>query len=93
MIALLFSRVGLVFMGLVAGIALLTGTLLYGVSLGQQREREAMLRASIEAYDNRQGIDHEVDSTDRVSLCVELGGLRHECIEQLRRVDATTPTE
>lgn len=79
MIALLFSRVGLVFMGLVAGIALLTGTLLYGVSIGEQRGRAAALERSVDILRERGQTDDEIRSLDDIALCERLGGLPDEC--------------
>lgn len=74
MMALLFSRVGFIFMGLVAGIGLLTGAVLYGVSIGRQQEREAMLERSVDILRERAKTDEEVRSLDDAGLCRALGG-------------------
>lgn len=77
-----------------AGLALASAVGIYwlGYSGGKQDGREEMLAASIEAYENRQEIDDEVGTADRASICVELGGLRHECLK-LRGLDEAAPAE
>lgn len=61
-----------------------------GYVKGKVSGRVAALADTVEAYQKREGIDHEISGWDRVRLCVELGGLRDEC-EQLRGLEAGEP--
>lgn len=61
-----------------------------GVYYGKSWGRVEQLQDTIDAYQAREGIDHEISGWDRVRLCVELGGLRDEC-EQLRRLEGSEP--
>lgn len=53
---------------------------------GAQSERVARLQADVDAYQKREGIDHEVDGMERYRVCIDLGGLPDDC-EQLRRME------
>jgi type II secretory pathway pseudopilin PulG len=66
-----------------------SGAYLLGKRDGRAQAALQAAQASIEAYETRKGIDHEVSGFDGYALCVDLGGLPDEC-EQLRRLDATT---
>lgn len=54
---------------------------------GRTDGRAAMMKDTIRAYAQREGIDNEIADDDYVALCVRLGGLPDEC-EQLRGVEA-----
>lgn len=92
MLALLFSRTGVALAGVVAALGLLTASHWYAYSAGKQSVRIEQLKADVTAYQEREGIDHEVDAADRFAICVELGGLQSDC-EQLRRVEEASEGE
>jgi hypothetical protein len=66
---------------------------LLGKHQGRQEAAAAALEASLKAIQKREDIDHEVDRADLIDICVELGGVRDDCREQLRGVDASADTE
>lgn len=66
---------------------------LYAKSHGRQQAAVAALQASIQAIRTREDIDHEVDRADLIDICVELGGVRDDCTDQLRGVDATAEAQ
>jgi hypothetical protein len=66
---------------------------LYGKHQGRQEAAVAALEASIKAIQKREDIDHEVDRADLIDICVELGGVRDDCRDQLRGVGAPAETE
>lgn len=70
------------------GVALII--LFMGVAFGYMKGRESVkinqLKDSVEAYKTRNEINDEVNNLDDFALCLELGGLHHEC-DQLRRLD------
>ena len=74
MMALLFSRVGFIFMGLVAGIAVIIGAYAFGHSSGIQQGREAALERSVDILRERAKTDDEINDMDARSLCIALGG-------------------
>lgn len=59
---------------------------------GRQLERQAVIQRSIEAYQKRERIDHDVSGLDAARLCRELGGLPERC-QQLRRLEEATEAE
>lgn len=69
-----------------------TAAYVVGRGHGYEKGRVEQMRDSIEAYRQRQEIDHAVDGMDDYGVCVELGGLPDEC-EQLRGVDASAGGE
>ena len=66
---------------------------LYGKSHGRQEAAVAALESTLKAISTREDIDHEVDRADLIDICVELGGVRGECTDQLRGVDPAAETE
>lgn len=74
MISLLFSRVGLIFMGLVAGSAVIIGAYALGHSSGVQKGREAALERSVDILRQRNQTDEEIGRMDERELCHSLGG-------------------
>ncbi|WP_412033110.1 hypothetical protein ACLIR7_05815 [Nitratireductor aquimarinus] len=50
------------------------------------------LQADVDAYQKREGIDHEVDGMERYRVCIDLGGLPDDC-EQLRRMEEAASAE
>lgn len=76
-------------LGAFLGVSTIAGTLyLKGRSDGRQAERVAFLKAAVQAYTKREGIDHEVDAMDRYRICLDLGGLPGQCA-QLRGLEET----
>ena len=74
----------------VAVVALaVSGAYLLGKRDGRAQAALAAATATVEAYEARKGIDHEVSGLDGYALCIDLGGLPNEC-EQLRGVDSAT---
>lgn len=59
---------------------------------GAQSERVSRLKADVEAYSKREGIEHEVDDMERYRVCLDLGGLPDDC-EQLRRLEEAAEAE
>lgn len=59
---------------------------------GRHLERQAVIQRSIQAYQKRERIDHDVSGLDAVRLCLELGGLPEQC-EQLRRLGEAAESE
>lgn len=72
--------------GVMLALAIMGGV---GYYKGRADGRQAQLRATVEAYKKREGIDDEVHGMGDIALCLELGGLRDECAK-LRGV-APTP--
>lgn len=72
---------------LAAGAAVAIG-LAFGAGYvkGLAAGRIDQLQDTIEAYEDRNGVDETVEGYDRVALCIELGGLPDECAE-LRGVE------
>lgn len=66
---------------------------LLGKHQGRQEAAVAALQASLDAIQKREDIDHEVDRADLIDICVELGGLRDDCRDQLRGLAATAEAE
>lgn len=58
---------------------------------GRADGQKAQLRATVEAYRKREGIDNEVHGMGDIALCIELGGLRDQCEQQLRGLAETHP--
>ncbi len=73
--------------GVSIAIAVAAGT---GYYKGRADGQKAQLRATVEAYRKREGIDNEVHGMGDIALCIELGGLRDQC-EQLRGLAETHP--
>lgn len=61
-----------------------------GYYKGRTDGQKAQLKATVEAYRKREGIDDEVHGMGDIALCIELGGLRDQC-EQLRRLEPANP--
>lgn len=59
---------------------------------GRQLERQAVIQRSIQAYQKRERIDHDVSGLDAARLCRELGGLPDQC-DELRRLDEAAEAE
>src|SRR5690606_16498749 len=78
--------------GVVAVLGLLTWSHLNAYQAGRDAERVARLKADVEAYQKREGIENEVTDMDRVRICLELGGVQSDC-EQLRRMAQTSSGE
>ncbi len=71
--------------GALLGALVATGPVyLYGKHQGRQEAAVAALQASLDAIQKREDIDHEVDRADIIDICVELGGVRGDCTDQLR---------
>jgi hypothetical protein len=66
---------------------------LLGKHQGRQEAAVAALQASLDAIQKREDIDHEVDRADLIDICVELGGVRADCRDQLRGVEEAAPSE
>jgi hypothetical protein len=78
-------------LGRLAGSVLLGGLLLtsaygWGRHEGRQAGKQAQLKATVAALQERDKINADVGTLSDVALCMELGGLQHEC-DQLRRMD------
>ena len=81
-------RVGAV-LGALGGLAL---SHIWAYRSGAQSERVSRLQADVDAYQKREGIDHEVDGMERYRVCIDLGGLPDDC-EQLRRMEEAASAE
>ena len=66
---------------------------LLGKHQGRQDAAVAALEASIKAIQKREEIDHEVDRADLIDICIELGGVRDDCRDQLRGLDPAAEAE
>lgn len=88
----LFSRTGAAFIAIVVALGLLTFSHRFAYQTGKDAERLSRLKADVEAYQKREGIDHEVDGLDRYRVCLELGGMQSDC-EQLRGLEKTADPE
>lgn len=78
--------------GVVVALGLAAWVLHSAYESGKQAERVARLKADVEAYRKREGIEHEVHGMDRYRICLELGGVQHDC-EQLRRLAEAADAE
>lgn len=68
------------------GVLILAAAFGSGYYKGRSAGRVEALQATVKAYQKREGIDDAVGSMDDVRLCLQLGGMRHEC-EQLRGME------
>lgn len=68
---------------------LIAAAALYGAGYikGRSDGRVSAMKDTVEAYQKREGIDHDVSGMDAVALCLELGGVRDDC-NQLRGLEA-----
>lgn len=57
---------------------------LYGTKQGRQQAAAAAAIETAKAYQERAVTNDKVETLDPVALCIELGGLRHECTAELR---------
>lgn len=73
----------------VAVLFFVTWSYTYTYNEGKKAERIEQLKADVEAYKKREGIENEVHDMDNSRICIELGGLPDECNE-LRRMEAAT---
>ena len=72
-----------------AALAVVAGAYGTGYYNGRADGRASQLKATVKAYETRNGIDESVSGLATQQLCVELGGLSDECAE-LRGVDETS---
>lgn len=70
-------------------VLMIIGSYWYVYHLGYSAAQTDTLKASVEAYKKRGGIDEDVKNLGDYQLCLELGGLPSDC-EQLRRVVPST---
>jgi hypothetical protein len=83
MIALLASPIARWLAGLAFALAMLASIYAKGRMDGRASAKIEQLKATVEAFQNRQGIDDETRTLDSVALCIRLGGVRSDC-DQLR---------
>jgi alkylhydroperoxidase/carboxymuconolactone decarboxylase family protein YurZ len=83
MIALLASPIARGLAGLAFALAILASIYAKGRMDGRSSAKVEQMKATVEAFQKRQGIDDETRNLDNVALCIRLGGVRSDC-EQLR---------
>lgn len=75
--------------GVIAGAAIMYfPAYMVGKEDGRQAERVARLEADVDAYKKREGIENEVGDMDNFGVCIELGGMPHDCRELFRMEEA-----
>jgi hypothetical protein len=84
-IALLASPIARWLAGIGFVLAILASIYAKGRMDGRSSAKVEQLKATVEAFQNRQGVDDETSNLDSVALCIRLGGMPNEC-DQLRGV-------
>lgn len=74
-------------------IGILAGTYTLGFLYGQASGRESALARAVVSFQNREKINHEIESLDSVGLCIALGGLPDECATLMRGVAETAESK
>lgn len=62
-----------------AALVAIGGVYKVGERHGYQKGQTEQLRASVEAFKNRQGVDDETRNLDDRALCLRLGGVPEQC--------------
>ncbi|MHC5308200.1 hypothetical protein [Bartonella sp. LJL80] len=73
-----------------ATIILVLAAFIGGFFYGRSYQHTSMLENTVQAFQNREAIDHETSLLSTLDACIAIGGLPNECAILLRGLDSTT---
>lgn len=71
-------------------IAVIIALIVVAFCIGQETEKQKLLKASITAFENSHEVENEVEALTPYQRCLAVGGLPYDCRVLLRGLDKTT---
>lgn len=78
---------------LIATMGLLGALWLTAWKQGRDSILQQQLERAVEAWETRNEIETDIDRLDDIQLCLELGGMRKQCRDELRGLGKATEAE
>ena len=87
------TKAGKAISAILAVLALVAALWAVAYTQGRGSIIQQQIENALKAWETRNGIETNVERLDHLDLCIQLGGLRRDCIAELRRLDEATRSE
>ncbi|MEH6728775.1 MAG: hypothetical protein V7703_21735 [Hyphomicrobiales bacterium] len=87
------TKAGRGVLAVIAAVALIGTLWVMAFTQGRDSNLQKQLERAVKAWETRNEIETDIDRLDDVQLCIELGGVRKQCSDELRGLGKAAEAE